>query len=136
MKEPRAGEAEKERIDRFVIRINPIHPEYAERQNGDNRFYRGKEGMSKCLNCGSENAIHRGYHLESKDVFHSLHSIENGKLIAGNVEGKHLFATEEIDDRSHRGDRHGKDRTTNDRAFHTLSIACADILAHKGDQCG
>ena len=134
MKDPRAGEAEQKRIDRFVIRINVIHPEYAERQNGDDRFDRGKEGMTKCLNCGAKNAVQRGNHLEGENVFQSFHAVEDSKLIAGNVERKHLFAAEEIDDRTHGGDRHGKDRAAHDRAFYTLSIACADILAHKGDE--
>ena len=57
VKNPRASEAEEERIDRFVIWINAIHPEYAERQNGDDRFDRGEEGMSKCLDCGAENTV-------------------------------------------------------------------------------
>ena len=112
VQDPRASEAEEKRVDRFVMRINKVHPENTECKNGNDGFDRGKEGVSERLDRSSENTVQCGDHLECKNVFQTLHTVEDGKLVAGNVERKHFFTEEEIDDWSDRSNCNRKDRAT------------------------
>ena len=134
MQDPRASEAEEKRVDRFVMRINKVHPENTEGKNRNNGFDRRKEGVSERLNGRSKNTVQSGNHLECKNVFQALHAVVDGKLVAGNVEGKYFFTKEEINDRSDGSDCNGKNCATDDRTLHALSVFSADVLTHEGNK--